>query len=251
MDAKLGLGHFQKKFTPHTTTTLELMFEDVPKDIDNFTKSFQNGKLKILKISANEIELTPSRRWYWIVDLLNSNLELEKIKISVSYPFFYDTNAEDEFYKTLIKAISKLKQLRKLKLSLNYLNLKFAIGSLFSSISSAFSIKELYKLKNIEDISFESDCMSTQMWADFINLSQYFGSRLKKLKINLGKILPEITDLEQLRKFICSLTAIEVLDLKQFEIPSSKFWKEFINCLTKLKNLRKLKLRTIKMEEKN
>jgi len=91
------------------------MFEDVPKDINIFVKA---NKLKTLKISVCEISLTRKKTWSWIVDLLDNNPGLEKIKIKLMYPLD-GTNTEDKFYKTLIKAISKLKYFRKLKLSLN------------------------------------------------------------------------------------------------------------------------------------
>jgi len=220
---------------------LELMFENIPKDIDNFTKSFQNGKLKTFKISINEILLTPKENWFWIIDLLDNNPELEKIKIELSYPI-NESYTEDKFYKSLIKAISKLNQLKKFKLSLDDTDPNSAAGTVFS-------IKELYKLKNIEEISFESNCMAAQMWDDFIELSQHFSSNLKKLKLGLVKITPDVSYSKQLLKLIPNLNVLEVLELKWFEIPSSKYWKKFVNCLTELKNLRKLGLRKIHASE--
>ena len=187
-----------------------------------------------MKVSVNKIELNSRKNWVWIVDLLDKNPELEKIKINLIY-LVDDTNAEDKFYKSLIKSISKLKSLKKFKLSLYDFNSNSAVGN-------AFSIKELYKLKNIEEISFESNCMVAQMWDDFIDLSQYFGSTLKKLKLDLGKTTPNMSYLKQLRSLIRNLTMIEVLELESFEIPSIKFWREFINCLTGLKNLRKIEV---------
>ena len=209
---------------------LELIFHKVPKDLDNFTKSFQNGKLKILKVSVNKLSLTLKESWSWIIDLLDNNPELEKIKIKLSYPV-NDTNTEDKFYKSLTKQISKLNQLKKLKLSLDDTDPNSAAGTVFS-------IKELYKLKNIEEILFESNCMAAQMWDDFIELSQHFSSNLKKLKLDLRKATPDMSYSKQLRSFIRSLTAIEVLELKSFEIPSAESWKKFVNCFTGLKNLR-------------
>jgi len=58
-------------------------------------------------------------------------------------------------------------------------------------------------LKNIEEISFESNCMVAQMWDDFIDLSQHFGSTLKKLKLNLGKTTPDLSYLKNIPK-ICA-----------------------------------------------
>jgi len=169
------------------------------------------------------------------MDLLDNNPELEKIKINLTFPI-NDTKNEEKLYKSLIKAISKLKRLKKLKLSLNVDDPILAVDD------HEFPIQELYKLENIEEISFESNCMTTQMWDDFIDLSKHFGSTLKKLKLDLVRITPDMSYLKQLRSFIRSLTAIEVLELKRFEIPSMKFWKKFVNYLTELKKLRKLEL---------
>ena len=221
---------------------LELMFEEAPSDLGKFVKAFQNKKLKILKVIVRKISLTPRKSWYWIVDLLNNNPDLKKIKIGLSYPVD-ETNSEEKFYKSLIKAISKLKSLKKLKLSLNDTVPNSAAGSVFS-------VKELYKLKNIEEISFESNCLVVQMWDDFVDLSEKFAPNLKKLKLNLGKTTPDMNYLKRLRKFIRSLKVLEVLKFKRFEIPSSKFWKEFVCCLTELKNLRKLELGRLNITDK-
>jgi len=54
-------------------------------DISSFVKAFQNKKLKTLKVSINKIVLTPRENWSWIVDLLDNNPGLEKIKIKLTY----------------------------------------------------------------------------------------------------------------------------------------------------------------------
>jgi len=55
----------------------------------------------------NQIMLSPRKNLSWIVDLMNNNPELEKIKIKLIY-LVNNTNAKDKFYKSLIKSISKL-----------------------------------------------------------------------------------------------------------------------------------------------
>jgi len=87
------------------------------------------------------------------------------------------------------------------------------------------------------------------MCDDFIELSQHFSSNLKKLKLNLGNITPDVCSSKQLLKLIPNLNVLEVLELKRFEISSSKYWKKFVNCLTELKNLRKLRLGKINASE--
>jgi len=139
---------------------------EAPKDTKIFVKAFQNNKLKTLKVSVNKIMLAPRKNWPWIMELLDNNPGLEKIKLNLTYPV-NNKNAEDKFYKSLIQAILKLEYLKKLKLSLNYTVPNSAAGSIFP-------VKELYKLKNIEEISFESNCMAAQIWDDVIELGEEF-----------------------------------------------------------------------------
>jgi len=236
-------GRAQKNFTipqldlqdGNQLRHLELRFgAEAPKDISKFVSSFKSSKLKVFKVRVNSLDIKQRKNWSWIVDVLSHQLELEKIKIQIGYTAS-EADQEEKFLKSMIKTISKLKQLKKLKL--------FFMESGRNVVNSnIISLKELQKLKHLEEICFKSNCMAIDMWNDLIEFSQKTSLQLNKLKIDVGKVTPASNYLREFRNFLNGLKSIEVLSFGKFEVPSSKFWKDLVVSFTEMKNLRKLEL---------
>ena len=219
---------------------LELKFDEVPIDISKFIDTFNSSKLRVFKIEVRDVYLKQKKNWFWIIDFLSHQLELEEIKIKINYTFS-EFEQQERFYKSLIKVITSLKLLQKLKfLPLNYNKNVFR--------RNVISFKELHKLKNLKEICVKTNCMDIDNWKELIESSQKMSSQLKKLKIDAGKITPDHNDLREFRNLLNGLKSIEVLSFEKLEVPSSKFWKELVFSFTEMKNLRKLELGKINLE---
>ena len=213
--------------------TLSLRLEDSPKDIGNFIKIFENCKLKTFKVSISNLSIAQRKDWSWILDVINHQTTLQKIKIEIGF-ISDDPEKEDRFYKAVIKTISKLKDLKKLKLEF--------VDNAINVSGNEISIKELHKLKNLEEISFTSNFLKGNIWDDLIELAQKFSSTLKKLKLNFGGTTHNNNYIKELKEFLKGLSVIEVLKFGEFDIPSDKFWKDLVESLTALKSLRKIRI---------